>query len=420
MNKGFLLGILSVVLITSLVLGATDLPVIVEEVEINGVTLEENSVNRLSIERGDELNVRVKLFAYNDSKNVQVRAFIDGYEYSYAENMDTETPVFDVEKGVYYIKKLKLKLPENMDKDNYALKIVVSNRNGYLNTYYYSLLIDTPRHYLKIRDVVLNPENVVKAGSYIVALVRVKNMGAKDEEGVKVKVSIPQLGVVGSDYIDEIKSGDSETSEEIALRIPECTKQGTYDVVTEVIYDEGYRKDTYNKKITIIESDACEILEEKEEEKVEISITVPSETVKIKSNEEAMYPIAIVNNGKTTKTFVLKVEGLEDWASSKLTSNVIVLKGKESKIVYLKVSPTEKAEGSKVFWLVVEAEGKVLQKIPLSIEVEKEKVTVTKYDKLKLALEIGIVVLVIILVILGLLIGLSKSKKKGEEEKTYY
>ena len=118
----------------------------------------------------------------------------------------------------------------------------------------YELDIGTQRHSVEIRDVVLSPNTEVKAGRALLATVRVRNRGEQAEDGVKIVVSIPKLGVSAADFIDRLeKEGDKDdqaTSEEMFLRIPDDAETGKYTVRVEVFYDDMDKKNA--KEIIIL------------------------------------------------------------------------------------------------------------------------------------------------------------------------
>jgi len=65
--------------------------------------------------------------------------------------------------------------------------------------------------------------------------------------GVKVVVSIPDLGVSASDFIDELEAegddnDDQATTEEMFLRIPDNAETGEYTVRIEVYFDDMDKK----------------------------------------------------------------------------------------------------------------------------------------------------------------------------------
>ncbi|HDP73618.1 MAG TPA: hypothetical protein ENN46_01525, partial [Candidatus Woesearchaeota archaeon] len=384
-------------------------PVEITEVQVNGIGLSEDHTTRLSIERGEYLNLWIRLEALEDAKDIQMRVFIDGYEHSRLDDIADQTGVFDVEESVEYIKRLKVKLPSNMDRDNYKIKLFVSTRDGYVREYYYNILVDVPRHSMIVRDIALNPEYRIRAGSYLSAIVRLQNTGARDQRGVKVTLQIPELGVAASDFVNKVEGGDSISTEEIAVRIPECVESKEYEMTIKVEFNDGYDSITSTHKIFVVESDLCEVPEEPVE-KVIISMPSVKETAKV--GERVTFTAAMVNTGKATKTFILRAQGAE-WADVQMSENLVVLKEGESKVVFIYATPKEGTAGTNVMVFSIESEGEIVKEVPLTVKVEEAPVQPDKtVDNLRAALEIGIIVLVVILVIIVLILAFSKVKKK--------
>ena len=248
------------------------LPVSINQVKVDGTEISNSEWNKLSIERDSEFEVKITLEAFEDHDDLEIMVWINGYEYNHQDRVSDETGLFDVEEGNIYIKKLTLNLPENLDVDDYKLRIIISDRNSYEQVYNYNLQIDAPRHELKIRDLMLNPNYNIKSGTGFVSKVRIENKGQKTEEDIKVTIGIPELNLLATEYIDSIKSEDTKEIEEIFLRLPQCVKAGEYIVVAEVLYDDGHETITAFTKINVLENAACN----KEEKQVEI--VVPEET----------------------------------------------------------------------------------------------------------------------------------------------
>ncbi|MBN2111759.1 hypothetical protein JW707_01535, partial [Candidatus Woesearchaeota archaeon] len=227
------------------------------------VCRQENSIELLDMEKGRDIEVSVKLEAYEDKDDVQVEASIKGYEYDDQDKTSDETHVFDVEENTTYWKNLELEIPDKMENDNYKLWIAVKDRDDNLKLYYFDLQVSPERHLLQIKDVVFSPQNGVRAGSQLQASVRVKNIGAKDEESVKVSVSVPELNISGSAYIDMIEAGETESNEEIWIRIPECAEEGFYEAEIKVSYDELY-EETPAVKTLGVTGDICKVEAEEE------------------------------------------------------------------------------------------------------------------------------------------------------------
>ncbi|RLE41727.1 hypothetical protein DRJ48_05005 [Candidatus Woesearchaeota archaeon] len=422
------LKLMLLVLATLLAVGfvsATAIPVEIEKVQVDGTVLDPSAPNRLDLERGQRVEIKVTLLATGDASDVQVEAFISGYEYSDFEPVSDSTHVFDVEEGVVYVKKLYITLPEKVEKDNYKLRVIVSDRYSEELIQNYNLKIDAPRHYIKVKDVWFTPENTVYAGEYLIASVRLKNYGDKDEEGIKVVVSIPELGVSATDYIDELEAGDSISSEELYLKIPRCNVEpGRYEVDVEVMYDEGYESaPDFTTSIEIASAGPCEAPEEEVEEKIVVTLETLSKDV-VAGGQGVVYPITITNTGSTARTIVLSIPQVA-WGSLKLSpSNVLVLNGGETKTAFVYATASRAtAPGEYQFSVALNTvEGETLKELTFTANVGKAPsgVSVTR------GLEIALVVLILILVVIGLILGLRKLRGGAEESEeevsgeTYY
>jgi uncharacterized membrane protein len=290
----------------------------------------------------------------------------------------------------------------------------------------YQINVALPRSSLEIKDVIFSPEDYVQAGRALLTTVRVKNIGDQDEDGVKVSVRVPALGVSASDYIDEIEFDDSVTSEELYMRIPPCTEPGDYTVLIDVEFDEGFEEVSTTEVVTVLEGDACLLPDDGEVDTGKTVVTVSTDMQDVQQGEGgAVYPLTLANEATARKTYVVSVEGTEDWASTRISpSNVVVLEGGETQTVFVYVSANKDAPlGERMFSVTISSAGKELEQIPLRANVESSGFSLG-WAQVKKALEIGFVVLVVILVVLGLIIGFSKLREKGEPDdlsgQTYY
>ena len=237
----------------------TQLPVYVDTAEIDGTEIYAFGWNQLNIERNQEFTLKLELFAYEDAENVQIRVTIDGCEFSSTEDISANLGPFDFSENRTYVKKVQLKLPDDVQLDNYKLRVDVSNRNGWRQTQEYDLAIDAPRHAMKITDVTFNPGNTVKAGQSLLGRVRLENKGTKDENDVKVTVSIPALDLFATQYVEEVENSDEqEETEEFFLRLPKCAAPGTYDVKVDAWFNKQHDKTSANTKVVVLENEACQ------------------------------------------------------------------------------------------------------------------------------------------------------------------
>jgi len=420
-----ILSLLTVFLIGVLMSSTVFADKLIEEVKINGDIVTESGTNFiLDVERGDDLNIKVKFKSNTtDVDDVQIEAVIRGIDSR--TRVEDITDVFDAKANVTYIKKLSLPLIDRIDQDGYLLRIRVSDRDTATVEKTYELRVDTKRHDVEVRDVVLSPSSEVKAGRALLVTVRIRNRGEKDEDGVKVVVSVPELGVSAADFIDELEKEDDKddqaTTEEMFLRIPDDAETGEYEVVVDVFFDDGDKKNSYTTSIFVLGVDRVTEAP-KVQEKTIITVAADKQNV-ARSGAEAAYPIALTNVGTSSKTYTVRADGAA-WVNLRVSpSNVLVVDAGDSKAFTVFVSASANAPvGDQTFTVTVSSGDKVLKQLPLSVNVGEGQ---SGASKVKRGLEVGLVVLVILLVIIALIIGFSKLRGDEEEEgneegKEYY
>jgi len=425
-------SLLTVFLIGVLMSSVAFATVTIDEVKVDGDIVTKSSTNfMLDVERGDDLSIKVKIkntvstTATNvDLDDVQIEAVLRGIDSR--TRVEDVTDTFDMKPNVTYIKKLTLPLIEKMDQDGYKLRIRVSDRNNPTIEETYDLVVDTKRHDVEVRDVVLSPSTEVKPGRALLVTVRIRNRGEKDEDGVKVVVNIPELGISAADFIDELeKEGDNDdqaTTEEMFLRIPDDAERGEYEVEVDVFFDDGDKRNSYVTTIFVL-GDEKVTEKPKAEEKTIITVATGKQSA-VQSGGEVAYPITLTNMGASSKTYTISADGAA-WANFRVSpSNVLVIGSEGSKAFTVFVSASKDAPvGDQTFTVTINSGNKVLKQLPLSLDVQEGKVSGAA--KLKKGLEVGLVVLVILLVVIGLIIGFNKlrgdeEEEGNEEEKTYY
>lgn len=402
---------LMLVLALALVGTVFALPVTIDKVEVDDVQLSSNAVNRFDVLRGDKIEVEVVFTPSADIGDMEIQAFFSGDDHNDVAPAFDVTPTFDADANVTYRKTLQVDIHNFFEEDDYKLRLIFSDRNGQELIQNYNIKIDVPRHGLMIRDIVFNPEGRVKAGSALLAVVRVRNMGEKDQEDVKVTVRIPQLGVSSADFIDEVQnSDDEEETEEMYVRIPKCAKAGVYDVEIEAAFDDGFRKEYATKQIEVLADDTCED-GGATGVKGKTTITVGSQLENLAQGGTAIFPLTITNSGRTSKSFTVSVAG-GDWAEVKLSpTGTMVLDAGKTQTVYVFVTADAKAPvGAQVLTATISSSGQNLEQIALTANVTKGGKSV-----LKTILEWFLIILVVLLVILGLIIGFSRLKGDDDD-----
>lgn len=382
------------------------LPATLEEVKFDDTSLGAGT-NRLDVERGEEYEIEVLFTPDVDLDDVEVEAYISGYEYSEDERIADHVGPFDADADVTYRKKLNLRIPDDAEEDSYMLRVMVSDRDNTPLIENYELKISLPRHDVSISDVIVNPNNVVESGGAIIVVVRVDNNGDQDEDDVKVVVSIPELGISNTEYIDEIESEDEESSEELFLRIPRCSEAGVYEIDIDVAYSNKHKHATSKRSIQVLEDESCGKEALSAEEKTVIALGAQSKSGN--PGTDLVYPITFSNKGNGARMFSVSAENV-DWADISVSpSNSLIVKAKESEIVYLNVKLSEDAaEGSKSFKVNILSDDET-KVVPLTANVVLPQSSETGW------LELIVVALVVIVIVLGLFVIF-----RSREDKDYY
>lgn len=411
--------------------GASALQATFFEVEMDGVRLSESGTNSITaFERNDEFEI-MTIFALNGSegeifRNVQVEARIRGYDYS--DMIGDITSAFNVHANTNHYKRLNIHTPIRMDAGTYRLRITVTDAFGEEVSKTYDLRVVQQESGMWIRDVMFNPDNSVQAGRALLSSVRIRNIGENDERhGVRVRVSIPQLNVAATDYIDEIRVDETISSEELYLRIPSCANPGVYDVIIEVTYKDGDKKLVTTRTIEVMKGEFCEdTTTTKPSEDVKPVVTTSAEIQNVVAGEGgAVYPISITNKDSVSKTFTILVD-TGSWATTRVSpSNVMIVQPGKTETAYVYVSAKADALAGQHLLSVNVRSGDVSEQLVLVANVAaSEREESESWASLKSVLEIGLVVLVILLIILGLVIGLRKMKKEnndeGSDDQSYY
>ena len=402
------------------------------EVEVNGDEVLPNELSSNVVNRGEEMDIKVRLKTLSDVEDVQITAILTGY--NRREQLVDMTRSFDLKANDKDTFNLRIKIPEDWDveggdDDIVYLRIIVSDdsHDSYIRNY--KLRIKPNREQVVIKDIITEPYDAVEAGRGLFASVRVKNFGQYSEEDIKIQVSIPELGVKAFEYIDELETDESITSEDMFLRIPACAEPGEYTLKATVDYAYGDERVTSERTILVKENADCE--SNKAGSNAQTVVTVPGKQDVIKGTTGTVYPVIIQNSGASDKAYELSVAGLDTWATYRFDPGAFVLvKSGEMETVFLHVTANEDAAaGEKVFMVNVKTTGDEKQ-IALSANVvagdtEEPSNPFANLGDLRKGLEVGVIVLVVLLVVLGLIVGFSKMKgNDGDDEEvsgqTYY
>jgi len=402
-----------------------------DDLEFKSIEVNGNDVNfgdsgeMVAVEEGETLEVEIGLEASVDVEDIEVEIEIDGYEYSDYESLEAESHMFDMNSETTKYVDLEIDLPVRLEKDEYWLRITVTDKNSNSMSEVVRLSVEPSRHGIEIEDVVLSPGSSVEAGRSLLATVQLQNYGDKDEEDVKVTISVNDIplsdgtstSISSTDYIEVVEADDDvsyETSEELFLSIPDCAVAGEYTLDVTAEYDE-FETVSQSYSLTVTEGSYCDTEDER------LVVAVGPESQSVNAGQQAVYALALSNEGTSTETYTMELTA-GDWATESLSDSLVVLAPGESQVVYAYLDVAEDAAaGTQVASLVLSNEGQVLETISLSADVSASEDNGSSDFSLRNGLEIALIVLVVLLVIIGLIIGFTRLRKdEDEEEQTYY
>lgn len=414
-------------------------PGTIDEVKVDGDTLFYGDVNKVSLQRGDSFDLKVRITADAPMANAEIVAFITGFDFSREEDRISDSSgVFDMTANNTVIKTLHLKIPDRADKDDYQLRVVFSDRNGEALIQDYRIRIMPPRHSVTIRDVIMNPEGSIEAGHSLLVSTRLKNLGDKTEDDVKVTVSIPDLGLSASDFVNEIKPDESATSQELFFRIPVCAKAGTYQVNIETEYQDGFKTVSAEKTLVITASSSC-ALQTQQEAPAAPQVVISPDSIEVMKGQGGSYFTATLSNMQTTsKSFYLSIEGANGLQARFSPSNAVIIQAGDTQNVFAYIAADKTTPvGSQILTISVkDATGKVLKSQAVRVDVKEGTASSSaggfNFDGGAIQmLSIGLLILLVILFMLGVYMVFGKQPpQKGEEmqqkpqqtrlNKTYY
>jgi uncharacterized membrane protein len=407
-------------LLTLSMVSAVDLSdVSIKSIEINGNNVDDGET--IAVDEGEILEVEVGLVNNGtlDVEDIEIEVEISGYEYDDYEELEDSTHIDNLQDGNTKYFDLEVQMPNKLDKDEYWLRVRIMGKTGDAIQEEVVLSIEPSRHGIDIKDVSFSPGNTVKAGRSLLTTVLLENYGDKIEKDVKVTVSMPELGIQATEYVDDVDHDGSHNIEyqdvpEMFLPIPATAAEGEYDVVVTVKYDDLRETVSQTYKVLVMDNallnDNCE----------KLVLALGPETQTISVGTTGTYAIALTNAGTCSKAYNLEiVTGY--WGTATLSESLVVLEPGQNQVVYAEVTVNAGTDaGQHVTSLAVKSGNNVLETVVLKTNVVEGGSAVDNFS-LRNGLEIALIVLVVLLVIIGLIIGFSRLRKDDDgEEQTYY
>lgn len=381
-----------------------------------------SSIPNLNVELLDTLNVQVTLQglmaadAFVD--DVVCEAKILGYEFG---ALSDQTPIFTVEENLVYSKVMNIPIPDDIDaSEQYTLRIECSDPIDE-EQMEFTLVINEIRHYVNIFDVITSPSNTVGAGQPVIATIRVENRGQKEEDNVRVTVSIPELGVSATNYIDELVTLQQEEQEEflfeeeaqgqidLLLRIPQDAPTGEYTLRVDVEYNRGHNIVSETRRIFVEGIKA--------EEKAETVLNIDATSKQVNRGDATTYTLTIANLGTEKGIYSVMVDGLTGDLQATVEPGFLTVLPDSTGQVRITVTPSADAEMRDYTFVANIMLGKeLINQVTLHAKVAGEKEdTQAAATTFKTVLAVLFIILVVVLVALGLFIAFRKEKDETTE-----
>jgi len=426
-------GLFLVLVISMIVYANAAHALTIQEVKVDGVELASDS-QIVHADRGETVDVTVQLKGGStDEESVRVKAWIGGYKYDEVEDVSSQ---FKVLADTVYVKNLELEIPEDIDStEDYTLHVEAYGPLGdevEYDSLVFTLRVTPVQDLLNIQDVVFNPGLYVDAGNPLYAKVRLENTGDNKQEDIRVSLNIPALGISVRDYVDELVSEEtcdisdcdddeetSATSNELMLKIPENTKEGTYELQVLVEYDRLHES---VQKTYLLNVKGKELVDETSQ--INRIVSVDTATKEIDQGKGVIYRFTLANLGSSTETYTVETSGLDTWATSRVDPALVTVASDNTGELFVYISANEDAvAGLHMFSVKVKSGDTTVKEFNLGADVKE----VAKASKFGLASILWIVfaVLVIVVAVLGVILLVKRSREDNAEEpsteaQTYY
>ncbi|MBS3114056.1 hypothetical protein J4448_03060 [Candidatus Woesearchaeota archaeon] len=390
-----------------------ELDISIDSVELEGDALAENENNFVVIDKGEKkLNLKVRLTALENVEDAHIDAVL---AFENGDVVADATTTFDIADGENAVKELELSLPVKFEQSNFRLKVKVVDAEGDSEEKLYGLKISQKKFPFVISSISLTPDNA-EAGKNLIARLSFKNSGVVPLEGINAKVSIPELGISSTKFVDQIKNSNklSEIREDFILKILDNTPTGTYTLKSEISSQFG--SDSEVKELPVFILGKSEQSMQIVNDKLVINIPIVNQDI-YNDGSEVIYPFILTNEGPDANSYTLLLDGA-NWADLRLSeSNAFVIKPKESKTINIFASTNANAIGEQIFLVTIKSNDKILKQVPLKGNVIAAKGM--SIAKLKNILEIVLIGIAIFLVAMGLFFGIKKYiESNGSEEES--
>lgn len=374
----------------------------VEKIEINDIAVSSNDV--LDVNNGDTLEVQMQIYAYETVDKARFEILVSGYEHKSLYAVSDE-PIKLVEGTTRYVT-LSLDLPTDMDnEEEYTLEI--RGRDGVSEiSEEYTLYVNTQRDRVDVLDFITTPSSGVEPGQTVIAEVRMKNRGQKDQESVRVNVAIPELGISESSYVSNLGRDEVVTSDDMLIFVPEEAAAGQYQVVVTLEYDEGYDES--------FSTFTMDVLSPRLVEKDNLIVSF-NNNVDLVAGEAKSFNIVVANpNSEATPISLSSLDAA--WADVEVSPSLAMVQAGADATFTVTVTPKSAVEGEKDLVLSVKEGTNTAADLTVNTYVEGSD----ELDMTNIILAVLLVIAIIVLLALVVTIARRKGDNNSEDTEEYY
>jgi len=394
--------------------GGLDLSINSVEVERKVVAENENNYIIISDSKKD-LGIKVSMTSLEDLSNARIEAVLT---FENGDSVADVTSTFNINDGATVTKQLELPLPGRFEQDSFNLRIRIVDEEGREKTASYGVRISTQKLPFVLGSIILSPDGSLDAGKNLEVKLNLRNSGIMPLEGVVATVSIPELGISSSKFLDQIANRNKESATaDFLLKTKDDVITGTYTVRAEIVSQFESEREVKETQIFIIgKNDQTRQLAG---DKLVITIPILEQDMS-NDGSESIYPIILENKGQDVKTYTLLFDG-DDWADLRISgSNVLILKPGESRTVNVYASAKGAALGEHVIMATIKSDGNILKEIAFKANVADPNGSMYAYSSLKSFLKYSLIVFAFALAAVGLFFGARnymEGDAKGKEER---
>ncbi len=308
--------------------------------------------------------------------------------------------------------KLQIPVPNDLKPGFYTLALAAeaksSTGRAVSEQWTGNLEVEQTEHSTWIKSVVLSQETVTAGNTFDVA-VRLLNNGENAEDGVRVKVEIPELDVSQTIKLTNTVFQEDEFATYITLNVPKDAEAGIYTV--KVTASNSDFSATAKELVTVEAAPRPKPIAV-----MPIAPRTPLPVLKFGTGN--VLDLSVSNNEDSEKRFTLQVSGVSDWTSAaRVDPSTVTLQAGESATAHVYLLPTQR--GEQELTMFVKAGSQVVSASDVAVRVDGAAVPVSASNNLGLSSQ-ALVAAFVALVIIVAIAAAVWSMRRGQAGQAYY